>query len=104
MEHGAEKTLASERFVAKEVGDNRAEEEPPEFQGAVELFEGDGLDAIVELAEMLGGAADGGESFGRGAAEFGIFQDADAQALKCLRWNFTKGDWSRQRVARIGSG
>ena len=83
FEHGAERdSCLTTDCLANQIGDHGAEEKPPQFQCAIELGERNGLDAIVKVAEMLRGAADSGKSFGSGAAEFRIFENADAKAAK----------------------
>ena len=87
FEHRAEAIFLAICVVTNHIRNDRAEEKPPEFEGAIELFEGKRLDAVVEVAEMLGSAANGGKRFGSGSAEFGIFENADAQAAEILRRN-----------------
>ena len=67
------------------------------------MLERNGLDAIVEIAEMLGGAANSGKSFGSCAAQFRIFQDADAKAAKLFVEDFAWEEWGGER-RRLGRG
>jgi len=79
--------------LAEEVGDYWAEEKPPEFESLIQIFQSDWFDAVIEVAEKLCCAPQGGKSFGRGAAELRIFEDADAEATEIPGGNFAQGDW-----------
>ena len=78
---------AQERFIAlcrlaDEPADHGPEEKPPQFEGLLQIFELLRFDTIVEITQKLRGAAQGGKSFRCCAAEFWIFENADAQAAQ----------------------
>lgn len=103
-QHRAEQVLVAGRGLPNQMGNYRTEEEPPEFEGAIEFGERDGFDAIAEIAEMLSRTANREQSFRRGAAKFGIFEDADTEATRLFWVNIANRDRRGLGVNGIGPG
>lgn len=101
FEHGTKQRFLADRELPEEIADHGAEEKPPESEGLLQIFQFNWFDAIVEIAEELGRAAESGQSFRRRAAEFSIFENSDAQALQIRCGDSADRHWRRERIARV---
>src|SRR5579883_117931 len=91
--HGAELGFLALGVAAEQVGDDRTEEKPPEFERLFQIVEFQRFDSEVQLTQKLSGAAQRGESFRRGTAKFRIFQDANAETVECRLHDGAGGNW-----------
>ena len=89
--------------LTKKIADHPAEEKPPEIQGSVQIFQRQRLNAKIQIAEELRGAAERGQSFRRRAAKLGIFEDADAEIAQVGRSDGADRDWRGEGVSWIGA-
>jgi hypothetical protein len=67
---------------AEEMANHGAEEEPPEFEGAIEAVEAKGFKSESLISQELCGVLDGGVCFRGCGAECGAFQNSDAEDVQ----------------------
>ena len=79
-QHWADLIFLAREDFAKEMANHGAEEEPPEFESAIEAVEAKGFKSESLIGEEFCGALDGGVRFRSWGAECGAFQNSDAEA------------------------
>ena len=81
-QHGADLIFLAGDGFAEEMANHGAEEEPPEFESAIEAVEAERFGSETLVGEKFCGVLDGGVRFRGCGAECGAFQNSDAQAAR----------------------
>ncbi len=81
-QHGADLIFLAGDGFAEEMANHRAEEEPPEFESAIEAVEAKRFESKTLVDEKFCGVLDGGVRFRGCGAECGTFQNSDAKAAR----------------------
>ena len=92
-QHRADLSFLAGNSFAKEVADHWTEEEPPEFESAIEAIEAKRFESEALVDEKSCGALDGGVSFRGCGAECGAFENSDADAARVDSVLRTQWNW-----------
>jgi len=103
-QHGADLIFLAGDGFAEEMANHGAEEEPPEFESAIEAVEAKRFETETLVDEQFCGVLDRCARFRGCGAECRAFENSDAEAARVDFVLRTQRNWGRKSIARIWTG